>query len=349
MRTRGTVWLVALTALLVAGAAASSTQALGAQSFRVLLNLDGSGRVFMNYGSTPAWSACAPDLTACRPFAVGSFDTAGAAPGTVFSAGAEMTTPLWKGNLAEVSSPSVQGEIRGNSVVAPVAASWAGGWEGDYDSLSLLICTTAAGEHCLAVNEEGRRPFEECGAPGATRIDPLFAGRYLEVVDRRYSRGAVFAGVGHPAYYPVAKVEPGATVATAVVGRIAPASGPPSIACGPPRLWNASIAEDGSAEAECHVVSCQATLIAKRGRRRARLKRTLPGTPLGYVGTLTDGDEATRLRLRPAAIERLKGGPIAVAVEIDGTIAARRTVEVRPLPVVAEYPGSPQAWQRSHQ
>ncbi len=349
MRTRGTVLLVALVALVVVGAAASLTQAAEGPGVQVLLNPDGSGRVFVQDGST-RWSACAPDLTACTPFATGSFDTAGAAPGTVFSAGDGTTTPLWKGNLSEVGPPSVEGEVRGNALVTAVAATWSGGWEGDFDLLSLSICTTPAGEHCLAVDEEMVRRSEQCSPPMATVLDPLFAGRYLEVVDRRYSRGAISAGIGHPAYYPVPKVEAGATVATAVVGRIAPASGPPSVKCGPAKLSGASIAEDGSAQVECQIARCSATLVAKRGRRTAQVGRTVPGTAEHFEPRAPlVGAGATRLRLHPSAIEWLQGGPIAVTVEIDGLVAARRTVEIPPLPVVAEYPGSTQTWQRSHQ
>lgn len=326
----GLVSMIAALAILASGADTSSTQALGRLPFQVLLNADGSGRIFMNNGSTPSWQACRPDLTACAPFATGNFNTGDAPAETIFWAGDDLVTPIWMGNLRETGPPSVRGKVRGNEVVTPVAGLWAGGWEDDYDDLTLSVCKTAAGKACLEINDEGRE--EECGARGATLIDPAFAGRYLRVVDRRYGSGAVFAGVGHPDYYPAEKIEPRATIAMAIVGKIAPATGPPSIDCGPPPLSEASINGDGSAEVTCLIVGCQATLIARRGRHTARLERRLLSTPPFR------GRGLAKLRLPPSSMEPLEGGPIQITVKINGRTAARRTVKLGRLPVVAEYP-----------
>ena len=329
MRSKGAVLTAAL-ALLVSGSEASSTQALGRLPFQTLLNTDGSGQVFMNNGSTPSWQACRPDLTTCAPFATGNFSTGDAPPETVFWAGADLVTPVWRGNLRELGPPSAQGKVRGNEVVTPVAGQWTGGWEDDYDALTLSICKSATGENCLVINDEGRQG--ECGARGATLIDPAFAGRYLQVVDRRYGWGTAFAGVGHPDYYPAEKFEPDARVSIAVVGKIAPATGPPSVDCGAPPLTEASIAADGSAEVTCQIVGCRAVLIARRGGRTARLARKLPSTPL------VRRPAPAKLRLPPSSMERLEGDPILVVVKINGSTAARRTVKLGRLPVVAEYP-----------
>jgi hypothetical protein len=326
------VSLIAAVALLAFGAGASSTQALGRLPFQVLLSADGSGQIFMNNGSRPSWQACRPDLSACTPFATGNFSTGGAPAETVFWAGGDLITPIWRGNVREAAPPSVQGRVRGNEVVAPVAGLWAGGWDNDYDDLSLSVCKTAAGERCLAIDYEGEEG--DCGAGGAVLIDPAFAGRYLRVVDRRYGAGTLFAGVGHAAYYPLGEVETAATTAVAVVGKIAPATGPPSVECGPPPLFDASISGDGSAQVECSIVSCRAVLIARRGGRSARLERKLPATPLAT------NPQSVTLRLAASSLERLAGGPIRVTVKINGRAIARRTVKVGRLPVVAEYPDS---------
>jgi hypothetical protein len=317
--------------LLVAlGFGASSAQALGRLPFQVLMNADGSGRIFMNNGSTPSWKICRADLAGCTPFASGNFSTGSAAPGSVFWAGDDLITPVWKGNLHEVEPPSVRGRVRGNEVVTPVAGLWEGGWEDDYDELTLSICMTALGERCLQINQEG--PEKRCGPEGATLIDPAFAGRYLRVVDRRYGSGTLFAGVGHPAYYPIGKIEPGATVSMAIFGRIAPARGPAGAHCGPPPLFTASISGDGSAEVTCRVLGCRATLVAHCRGRKARVERKLPPAPLW-------GSRPAKLRLAPALFERVEGGPISVTVRINGRAATHRTVKLGPLPVVAEYRG----------
>lgn len=321
--------LVAVFALLASSSKISSTHALGQLPFQVLLNPDGSGRVFMNNGSTPSWKACRPDLTVCTAFATGNFSTGDAPSGTVFWDGENLVTPIWRGTLREIEPPSARGEIRGNEVVTPVAGLWAGGWEDDYDDLTFSICKTAAGENCLTINKEGLRG--ECSARGAVLIDPTFAGRYLRVIDQRYGSGTVFAGVGHPDYYPAGKFKPGATVSMAVVSKIATATGPPSINCGPLPLTEASISKDGAAAVSCRILGCRVELIARRGRKMARLKRTLPPRPTG---------RPAKLRLTPSSLERLEGSPILFMVKINGQTVARRTIAIGPLPIVAEYPES---------
>lgn len=273
----------------------------------------------MNNGAVPSWQVCQPGLTNCAPFATGNFDTDNAPPGSIFWGGRDLITPVWKGNLREVTPPSARGRVRGNEVVTPVAGTWEGGWEDDYDSLSLSICITASGDHCLQVNHEG--PERSCGAEGATLIDPAFAGRYLRVVDRRYGSGAVFVGVGHPAYYPIGKVAPEATVSVATVSRIAPATGPPSVDCGAPQLFTASISPAGTAEVTCRITGCQAVLVARRHGQMASVKRKLPPAPI-WRG------KPARLRLTPHALERLGGGAARVTVEVNGRMIAQRTVKL---------------------
>lgn len=308
---------IAMIALLVGPA--TTVSALGDLPFQVLLEADGTGRIFMNDNSSPSWKACRPDLTACTPFAVGNFETGEAPPGTVFWAGGSLLTPVWKGTLRPTAPPSVSGEVRANYVVTPLAGQWAGGWEDDYDELTLAICKKATGENCLTVNHEGSE--RECGAAGATLIDPAFAGRYLRVTDHRYGSGTVFAGVGHPFYFRDREPVPGPTISVAVIGKIAPATGPPSVKCGPSPLIAGSISKAGSASVECRVVGCRAALIARRGRRAARLTHSIrPARGLAESPTVT-------FRFAPRAIRRLGKGPVRLALKINGKTVARRTVK----------------------
>jgi hypothetical protein len=290
---------------------------LGNLPFQVLLNSNGSGSIFMNDGSTPAWKVCKPNLTDCAPFATGNFDTGGAPPGSVFSAGGKLVTPLWQGNLHETAPPSVRGKVRGNAVVTPAAGTWSGGWANDYDALDFSICMTRSGKHCLQVNHEGRE--KSCGPEGATLIDPAFAGRFLRVVDHRYGSGAIFVGVGHPPYFPTGNIEPSATVSTAIAGRIARPTGIPHARCGPSPLFTASISEDGSAQVTCVIVGCRAALIAQGQKDEVRTVRRLPPAPYG-------SNSRTTLPLPQPAAEQLDSEPVQVTVELNGMKFARRII-----------------------
>jgi hypothetical protein len=310
------IFISALVSFALLTASASNAGASGGRSFQVLLRPDGSGRIFMNDGSNPDWKACRPDLTECTPFAKGNFETGAAPPETVFWAGGEILTPLWKGNVHPTAPPSVSGEVRANQVVTPVAGRWAGGWEDDYDELTLSICEKSTGESCLTINHEGGG---FCGERG-TLIDPAFTGRYLRVTDRRYGSGTAFAGVGHPFYFREPEPTSGPTVSVAVVGKIAPADGPPSVKCGPPPLIAGAISRSGTASYECRVVGCQVALVARRGRRAAHLGRRVPPSErLGQKPT-------EPLRFSPSALSRLGGGPVRLTLKINGRQIAHRTV-----------------------
>jgi hypothetical protein len=328
MKAGATIARVAGVLLLILGFAAPSAWALGGSPFQVLLNRDGSGRIFMNDGQVPSWNVCRADLTGCAPFATsGDFSTGSAPSGSVFSAGSDLRTPVWRGNVHPASPPSIEGQLRPGSVVVPVRATWEGGWEDDYDIVDMAFCRTPTGEECVQVNHEASA-FE--GNPRKeTLIDPVFAGWYLEVFDERYGSGTAFAGVGHDLYYPIEKVQPGPTIAVAVVGRVAPLNG--SGGQGPRGLFKASILRDGSAKVRCLVSACKVTLIARRGSASARVARTIQ--PL-----LSPNGQSASLRLPPASLERLLGGRIDVTVMVDGSVADRRAVRLGPLPVLAAYP-----------
>jgi hypothetical protein len=323
MGRKGVVCLAA--AMIVAlGSSAPATHAVGRYPFQVLLNSDGSGRIFMNSGATPSWKACKPDLSECAPFASGGeFNTGGATPNTVFWGGENILTPVWKGRLQSVSPPSVQGAIRGNEVVTPIAGSWLGGWEDDYDELTVSVCKTADGTGCFTIEYEGHE--EECGARGAVMIDPAFAGRYLRVIDHRYGSGTIFAGVGHPTYYRSEKVPDAATVSVAVLGKIAKASGPPSVDCGPPPLIDASISDNGTADVTCGIVGCHFVVIARSGKQVIRLARKIrPVQAMRGRGT-------AMLSLPSSAIKRLEGRRVQITVKINGKKAAGRTLSTSKL------------------
>jgi hypothetical protein len=315
MRGLASAFVVAVV-LLVFG---SSAEALGGSNFQALLNQDGSGQIFMNNGAQPEWKACRPDLTECSPFATtGDLNTAGAPPDTVFWDGGENRTPVWKGNVSPASPPSVEGEVRADAVVTPVAGHWTGGWETDYDELTLAFCKSSSGQECVTINHEG--DWYACGGRGATLIDPAFTGWYVRVVDHRYGAGTVFAGVGHPFYFQDSEPTPGPTVSVAVVGQIAAATGPRQGNCAPPPLISGSISKVGAATFRCAVVGCHVTFIAKRGKRTVRHESTVAPA---LVGAST---EPAPLRFSHGALHRLGKGPVRLSLRIDGKAVAGRRI-----------------------
>jgi hypothetical protein len=289
--------------------------------FQTLLESDGEGRIFMNDGSRPTWEACRPDLTGCSPFATGDFTTAGAPPETVFWAGGSAVTPVWKGTVSPAAPPSVDGALRADEVVAPVAGGWNGGWSDDYDELTLAICRSPQGHECATVDHEGRE--YGCGAPGATLIDPAFTGWYLRVTDHHWGAGTIFGGVGHDFYFHDVEPVSGPIVSVAVVGRIAAATGPVESRCRQPLLMHASISSTGKAKVECQIVGCRTELIARRSSRRAARRRSRIPMQLGGLPR-----RPKTLGFRPAAFRKLGNGPLRLTLEINGKRVARRTVAV---------------------
>lgn len=204
----------------------------------------GSGQMIVNSQLNPenetwSWEACDPRLTSCERFAGGRIvSTAGSTPPTVFRAtssrGLTALSPVWRGRVASVKPPSVRGRLVANALVTPVAGSWKGGWKGGDDNFQLAACIQPSGRECTTLTHLNYP--RRCPRMAAV-LDPAFAGRYLRVADRRLGPGphvralyAVRSPYGH-------RVWPrGRTTSVAIVGRIAPATGPRTATCGPPPL-----------------------------------------------------------------------------------------------------------------
>jgi hypothetical protein len=289
---------------------------------QAVLNADGSGGMVVNsqsnhVGESWSWQACAPDDSGCTPFATGrSVVTGNAKPNTVFVASANdgptARSPVWHGAVSPSTPPSVTGAVRANSLVTSVAGGWSGGWDGDFDQMQLAACTTPEGTNCTTLTDPNYH--HGCGHEAAV-IDVAFTGSYLRVADHRLGVNTVFAQsvvASSPYGRPVWAAGP--TTSVAVVGRIAPATGPRAAGCGPPPLLSATLSGHGVARVHC-AVACTIVLRAHRPLYRVRLERTLaaPGS--------------ARVQLPMAAIRRLGLGRASFAVEVDGTLLAMRTVK----------------------
>jgi hypothetical protein len=309
--------LASAVAVLVPAAAVAAESA----TIQAGVNADGSGTLSANADGNPpeqtwSWQACAPGLSSCTPFAAGrSITTAGAAPNTLFRAtsslGASAPTPVWHGEIAALTPPSVAGVVRANRFVTPVLGSWSGGWDGDVHLTQLAACANADGTGCTTLTD-----LNSIGCKGgAAVLDAVFTGRYLRVTDQDVGPNPIFAAYAVTSPYYSRTWVAAASTSVAVVGRIAPASGPRTVHCGPSPLpfAKASLSRRGVAAVQCPY-GCLVALIGKRGSRTVRLMRDLPR------------HSRVSLRLSPTALTRLGRGRILLSVEINGTRAARRTV-----------------------
>jgi hypothetical protein len=112
----------------------------------------------------------------------------------------------------------------------------------------------------------------------------------------------------------------GPTTSVAVLGRIAPATGPRADHCGPaPRALgrepSATLSKQDVATIRCPS-ACTIVLRADRGPKRVQVTRTL-----AEWGTVT-------ARISPRALLRLGNGRAALSIEVDGAVLVRRTLAV---------------------
>lgn len=216
-------------------------QARAAESgtVRATINADGSGTMIVNSqtnrpGETWSWVACTADLSSCAAFGVGRIiTTLGATPGTVFRAtssmGAVALSPLWKGNVMARRLPTVRGTVRANRLVTPFPGIWGGGWNGDVHLTQLAACSARSGVGCVALTDAR---YRGC-ANGAAVLDRAFTGEFLRVADQDLGPNPVFPAVALSSPYGARVWAGGPAISVAIGGRIAPATGPRSLACGP--------------------------------------------------------------------------------------------------------------------
>jgi hypothetical protein len=305
-------------------------------SIQAILSAYGTGEMIANSqtnpsGETWSWQTCKTDGTGCTAFPNGLANgqtahngqiagTVGAPSETVFKAvasdGPVATSPVWHGNVTPGAPPSVVGALRANALVTPVAGTWSGGWDGDFDQFQLAACVQPNGTNCITLTD----PRAPGGCPKeAAVIDPFFAGRYLRVADQRWGVNTYFAvqALGSP--YEGTAWLAGPSTSVAVVGQIAPATGPREASCGPGPPFSATISRTGVATVRCALL-CTLTLRAVHGRRTASTHAT----------TLTRPLRPKMLRLPSRARLRLGKGPAVFTVLLAShTLLARRTITLR--------------------
>jgi hypothetical protein len=201
--------------------------------------------------------------------------------------------------------------VRANALVTPVAGRWSGGWNGDFDQLQLAACTSPQATDCTPLSDP---PYYVGCAHEAAVIDVGFTGRYLRVADRRLGVNTVFPALALLSPFGSQAWPTGPTTSAAIVGRIAPASGPRTARCGPPPLISATLSDHGVAKVRCGV-ACVVVLRVQRKRFSARVEQTLP----------RPGSATIRL---PLETRRNLGRAKALfSLEVDGRLFAKRTVK----------------------
>ena len=209
-----------------------------AVGFQALLEDDGSGRIFLGSEGEWSWQACNEQEVECSPFGTGEeISTGTAAPGTVFLAKEPAMhelakSPIWHGDAEPLTPPTRNGEIRANTTIKFISATWKGGWAHDFDIPLVAACETADGTGCTALTDW---PFYGCPR-GFAFIDPAFSGYYLGVADHLYGPGTQFAAYAVASPYGPVSLKPGPTSSVAVLGRIEPATGPAEGSCAAPPL-----------------------------------------------------------------------------------------------------------------
>jgi hypothetical protein len=278
-----------------------------------------------------SWEVCSAPLTNCAPFGSGGeTTTAGAPPESVFRVtggkGSVGLSPLWHGNVALLTPPSVIGAMRANELVTPVAGEWSGGWEGETGFMQLSVCPHATAVRCVTLTHS--HYLGACPNKSAV-LDPAFVGEYLRVADRRQGTGphaTMRYAVRSP--FGLDLWEAGPAVSAAIVGRILPATGFRTAACGPPPLNSASISREGVATIACGL-GCRVVLVAKHRRLRARVVRNLSGkraSPLRLGERPIPLRRPISLRPPPRFLERIGGGSVRLTVRIGGKRVASRAV-----------------------
>lgn len=320
--------LLALTALLTVGVPTISAHQR--HLLPTFINSDGSGTVSAEYRSGGvAWEACTSRLTECKEWGRGrEIGTDGAPPGTVFRVSSTLVretemSPEWKGPLKAVAPPSVAGIVQANEYVSPVPGRWSGGWKGETAEMQLAACETEAGEGCVSLTSR-RLIRQGCKLSASFYLNSRFTGWYLRVANEQ--SGGPHASALSAIYSPS-----GATwgfdpvfgrsrrVSVAIVGQIAPATGPAPGECGPPPPPAATISAEGVARVEC-AGGCSVSLVGSRGGHRQSISRQ----SFGY-GLLQQA-AALEIKLPPATLDRLGGGKLKLFVEVEGAVLARRTI-----------------------
>jgi hypothetical protein len=317
-------WLAAGIAslALAAPAPAGAQDELGWVALSYNIDANGRGQLIANpapYGKgTITWRRCPPTGEVCEPgWGGGPFDReleVGDAPaGSVFEATAtyrgrsvSARSVPYLGPVRAVRPPGLTGHLRVGGLVQPVAAAWTGGWGSERSHLQTQVCRRGS---CNVIADDVY--WDRCPGAGAV-LQRRYEGWYVRVVDERVGHDLAWADFAVSAPEALKPLEPSPAQAAATFGPIRPAAGPAESTCGTPgRLGSARLLRRARSTPAGAVLgsvscrrSCRVTLVARNGKRRARLVLRLRA------------DRRRALVLSWARVARLGGRSASVSVWI---------------------------------
>jgi hypothetical protein len=212
------------------------------------------------------------------------------------------------GSVRAVRPPGLTGHLRVGGLVQPVAAAWTGGWGSERSHLQTQVCRHGS---CKVIADDVY--WDRC--PGAGAVLPArYAGWHVRVVDQRVGRdiGWPDFAVGTPEALKPLEPLPAQAAAT---------FGPIRSATGPYLLCRARSTPAGVVLGSVSCTpSCRVTVVARHGKRRARLVLRLRA------------HRRHALVLSWARVARLGGRSLRVSVWIGGRQvgAGRVTLPTRP-------------------
>ena len=204
-----------------------------------------------NVGSHPqmSWLRCPAVAARCEPVSQGvrqlvataqTLNPGRTTPGTFFEAIARSgghtyiaRSSTWLGTVTAVAAPRVSGRARVGARVRPIKGDWSGGWSpgparqqsggsisggrgSDHDQLSIEVCRTVSGRHCVNLSPQTSRFC--LYSPQAIRVSARFAGWYLFAFDQRVPHTQICAEpqFGNPEVEPTVRPGPTASRSTAL-------------------------------------------------------------------------------------------------------------------------------------
>jgi hypothetical protein len=286
-------WLAAGIAslALAAPAAAGAQDDLTRVDIGYGIEANGRGLLIANpapyHRGTIAWERCPDGGSVCEPgWGGGPYDdelVVGDAPrGSVFQVTAtyrgrsvSARSVPYLGRVQAVRPPGLAGHLHVGGLVRPLAATWTGGWGNETSRLQTQVCRRRSGDCEVVADGEY---WNRCPGAGAV-LQSAHEGWYVRVVDQRVGHDTAWPAFAITAPGVLAPLEPSPAQAAATFGPIRPAAGARESTCGlPSRPGSAHLlrrARSTPAGALLGSVtcprSCRVTLVARHGKRRARV------------------------------------------------------------------------------
>ena len=174
------------------------------------LTEDGQPRVTTNRAAPEEFelSVCPPDGSACTPVTwtqdpvhVAKYEPGETPVGTTFLItrprdGFSERSRAWQGRMVVTKLPSISGSAATTNHVAPIAATWTGGWGNESSRTSLVACASPQATGCMYLPPASHCPVPctatpeqnvvEVSGTNPAALPPVLAGHHLFAVESRW-------------------------------------------------------------------------------------------------------------------------------------------------------------------